>query len=304
MHFRKKLPSLTALIALEATIRHRSVTAAAGELGVTQAAVSRQIALLEQEFGRPLFTRGHRSIEPTPSCLILGSALADGFSNIADAVEAMRGNSGDVVTIGATIAFSSLWLLPRLAEFRRRHPGVQIRVISQDGKFAMDAGEVDIAFHYGISGLLGATVVASTGDRVFPVCSPEYKEAHDLARFPSGSYELIDTDVSSRSWVRWADWFAMTGRKADAVEPALRLSHYTETISAAKAGQGVALGWDTLIRPFLDEGTLVKASTIEFDAEGRHMILVPARARRSPITDVVCGWLTQALQNPASRAAV
>src|SRR4051812_28404497 len=103
VNFRKKLPSLTALVALEATIRHRSVTAAAKELGVTQAAVSRQIAVLEEEFGKPLFSRGHRTIEPTSSCSILGSALAESFANIADAVDAVRANASDVVTIGATI---------------------------------------------------------------------------------------------------------------------------------------------------------------------------------------------------------
>jgi len=174
VHFRKKLPSLTALVALEATIRHRSVTAAARELGVTQAAVSRQIALLEEEFGRPLFSRGHRAIEPTPSCLILGGALAEGFSNIADAVDAVRTNASDVVTIGATIAFSSFWLLPKLAELRQMHPRIQIRVISQDAKFNLEAGEVDIAFRYGIPPFRDGTVIAARGDRMFPVCSPDY----------------------------------------------------------------------------------------------------------------------------------
>jgi LysR family glycine cleavage system transcriptional activator len=207
MNFRKKLPSLTALVALEATIRHRSVTAAAKELGVTQAAVSRLVALLEEDFGRPLFNRGHRAIEPTPACLIFGATLADGFSDIADGVEALRGNKSDVVTIGATIAFSSLWLLPKLAEFRSKHSGVQIRVISQEGKFAMDTGEVDMVFHYGLSSPSGTTAIASSGDRIFPVCAPEYKAKHSISSFPSGSYDLIETDFSSRSWVRWADWF-------------------------------------------------------------------------------------------------
>ena len=194
--------------------------------------------------------------------------------------------------------FSSFWLLPKLAEFRRRHPGLQIRIISQDAKFNMDAGEVNIAFHYGVSSPPGTTAIASTGDRIFPVCSPDYKANHDLEQFPSGSYDLIETDVSSRSWVRWADWFAMTGRRSEIAKPALRFSHYTETISAARAGQGVALGWDTLIRSFLEDGTLVKAGDIEFDAEGLHMILVPASARRSPVIDIVSSWLTQALQQP------
>lgn len=299
MHFRKRIPSLPALLFLEAVIRHRSVTAAAAELGVTQAAVSRQIALLEQEFGRPLFIRGHRSITPTHACLMLGTALRDSFSNIADAVEVLSGQSSDMVTIGATIAFSSMWLLPRLAAFRSLHPGVQIRVVSQDTRFNIDAGDIDIVFQYGVSAPPTAKIIASTGDIVFPVCSPHYREAHDLSRFPSGGCELIETDFSSRSWIRWADWFALSGQPMMAIRPSLHFSHYTETISAARAGQGVALGWEALIRPFLEDGSLVKAVDVELNADGRHMILVSASRRRSIVTELVADWLTGALQHPS-----
>ncbi|MDQ0563718.1 DNA-binding transcriptional LysR family regulator [Rhizobium mesoamericanum] len=70
---------MTALMTLEAVSRHRSFTAAAAELGVTQAAVSRQIALLEDELGLPMFTRKHRAIEPTPGCLALATTLTQSF---------------------------------------------------------------------------------------------------------------------------------------------------------------------------------------------------------------------------------
>jgi DNA-binding transcriptional LysR family regulator len=263
---------------------------------VTQAAVSRLIALLEEDFGRPLFNRGHRTIEPTPSCLILGSTLADSFSNIADSVDAVRASATDVVTIGATIAFSSFWLLPRIAEFRQLYPGIQIRVISQDGKFNLDSGGIDIALRYGAPPFSDGTIIASCGDTIFPVCSPEYARTHRLEKFPEGTFELIETDVPNRSWYRWADWFARVGRKSKAVQPTLRFSHYTETISAARAGQGVALGWDALIRTFLNDGSLVKVGTTEFDADGRHNILVPLNSKRSAICDLVAAWLTHALQ--------
>jgi LysR family transcriptional regulator, glycine cleavage system transcriptional activator len=296
MHLRKRLPSLTALVVLEASIRHRSFTAAAKELGVTQAAVSRQIASLEENIGRPLFDRRHRSIEPTPACLILGSTLAESFANIADSVEAVRASSTDVVTIGATIAFSSFWLLPKIAELRELNPSIQIRVVSQDAKLDLESGGMDIGVRYGIPPFNDGTVIASCGDRIFPVCSPEYARSHDLMTFPDGEYELIETDVPNRSWYRWADWFARVGRKKGAARSTLRLSHYTETISAARSGQGVALGWDTLIATFLSDGSLVKVGDTELEAEGRHNILVPLNAKRSANSDLTAAWLTQALQ--------
>ena len=296
MQFRKKLPSLTALVALEAAIRHRSFTTAAKELGVTQAAVSRLIALLEDDFGRPLFNRGHRTIEPTPACLILGAALAESFSNIADSVDAVRASVSDVVTIGATIAFSSLWLLPKLAEFRQLSPEIQIRVISQDSKLDLAHGGIDIAIRYGVPPFNDGTVLASCGDRIYPVCSPDYANSHELSGFPGGDYGLIETDVPNRSWYRWADWFARVGRKPVNSRSMLRFTHYNETISAASAGQGIALGWDTLIKTLVADGRLVKLGDIEVEAEGRHNILAPLNARRSAIADFTAGWLTQALQ--------
>ena len=296
MQFRKKLPSLTALVALEAAIRHRSFTAAAKELGVTQAAVSRLIALLEDDFGRPLFNRGHRTIEPTPACLILGAALAESFSSIADSVDAVRASVSDVVTIGATIAFSSLWLLPKIAEFRQLNPEVQIRVVSQDSKLDLTHGGIDIAVRYGVPPFNDGTVLASSGDRIYPVCSPDYAISHDLRNFPLGDHELIDTDVPNRSWYRWADWFARIGKKPANSRSMLRFTHYNETISAACAGQGVALGWDTLIKTHVAEGRLVRVGDLELEAEGRHNIVVPLNARRSATADFTAGWLTQALQ--------
>ena len=296
MQLRKRLPSLTALVALEAVIRHRSFTHAARELGVSQAAVSRQIAVLEDDFGQPLFHRGHRRIEPTPSCLALGSKLAESFSNIADGVESMRAQTTDVVTIGATIAFSSFWLLPRIAELRQLDPRIEIRVISQDNKIDLSSGIVDIAIRYGHPPFDDGTVLASCGDTIFPVCSPQYAASHLAKNFPEGSYELIDTDVPDRSWYRWEDWFHRLGRKPDNPRSLLRFSHYTESITAARSGQGVALGWKNLIKPFLMDGTLVKVGSDHLLAEGQYHLVLPFNKKRSSVAEAAANWVAQALK--------
>jgi DNA-binding transcriptional LysR family regulator len=238
-------------------------------------------------------------IEPTPSCSILGGTLAESFSNIADSVDSIRARATDGVTIGATIAFSSFWLLPRLAEFRQLHPDVHIRVISQDSQYNLADGEVDIIVRYGVPPFSDGTVIASRGDTLFPVCSPEYARTHDLRAFPVGRFDLIDTDFVDRGWYRWADWFARLGRRSEAIEPNFRFSPYTETISAAKASQGVALGWATLIEAFIKDGSLVKVGN-EFAVEGRYNIVVPLNSKRSSACQSVIGWLAHALQ-PAER---
>lgn len=298
MQFRRTLPSLTALVALEAVVRHRSVTLAAKELGVTQAAVSRQVAALEMEFGFPLFRRGHRSIEPTPACLTLATTLAGSLHSISDAVDVLRASAvQSIITIGATLAFSSFWLLPRLPEFRRLHPKVQIRVVSQDTWLDLDRGDVDIAIRYGSPPFSDSVVLASREDTIVPVCSPYYAERLTGGSLQIDQCDLIEMDVPDRSWVTWSDWLARRGANRNAGPPALRLSHYTEVISAAKAGQGLALGWGILVRDFLADGTLVRVGEETIVAEARHNIIVPNRRRRDETRDVAIEWLTDALKS-------
>lgn len=293
MNFRRRIPSLTALVTLEAVLRHRSFTAAAVELGVTQAAVSRQIALLEEELGLPMFVRKHRAIEPTPGCLTLGTTLAQSFANIADTVDAVRSSEQDVVTIGATVAFSSFWLLPRLAEFRRENPGVQIRVISQDARIDLDAGGVDIAIRYGKPPFADARIVGSKEDIIVPVCSPEYLRRRQSTEL-SDADEFIETDAHDRSWMSWAQWVEETGRRLR-TKPQLRFNHYTEAIAAARAGQGVALGWHLLVQTFLKDGTLVALEEDEMPTEERYHVLLPTRTVRKPAAEQAASWLAAAI---------
>ncbi|EPE96630.1 LysR substrate-binding domain-containing protein [Rhizobium grahamii] len=293
MSYRRRIPSLTALMMLEAVLRHRSFTAAAVELGVTQAAVSRQIAALEQELGLPMFIRRHRAIEPTPACLVLGAALAQSLSNIADTVDLVRSSQQDVVSIGATVAFSSFWLLPRLADFRRENPGVQIRVVSQDTKIDLDGGGIDIAIRYGTPPFSDAKVVASQADVIIPVCSPDYFRRRPGSKL-SDTDEFIETDAQDRSWLSWSRWSDETGRNLR-VKPTLRFNHYTESIAAARAGQGVALGWRLLIQTFLDDGTLIALEADELPTADQYNVLLPLRTRRTSAAEHAAKWLGSAL---------
>jgi LysR family glycine cleavage system transcriptional activator len=293
MQFRRRLPSLTALLMVEAVLRRKSFTAAAAELGVTQAAVSRQIALLEAELGQPMFLRKHRAIEPTPACLILGASLAQSFANIADTVDNIKASGQDVVTIGATVAFSSFWLLPRLADFRSQNPGIQVRVVSQDEKIDLDGGEINIAIRYGVPPFNDGTVIASREDYITPVCSPDYLRRRQPGPL-SPSDEFIETHSSDPLWFSWSQWLGQIGASF-AHKPSLRFSHYTETIFAARTGQGVALGWGTLVQTFLDDGTLVALDDQTSKAEGRYNVLLPLKARRTVASDRAVSWLLAAL---------
>jgi DNA-binding transcriptional LysR family regulator len=299
MSVRRNLPSLNALVVLEAAARHRSFTTAAVELGVTQAAVSRQIAMLEEDLGTPLFVRRHRAVEPTPPCQLLASSLAMNFAAITESVAMVRATKPqDTVTIGATLAFSTLWLLPRLRDFRERYPGAQIRVMSQDARIPLTAGEADVIVRFGTPPFDDGEVVASRADVMFPVCSPACAEriaGDPMAALRNGACDLIGHDVPDRTWGTWPDWFRRVGWSAQPPEPALRFNHYSDALQSARAGQGVLLGWGMLVQGSLEEGALVRLGDLQVAAEGRYNVVVPHKPKPNPLRDVLTGWMAEKL---------
>ena len=297
MPIRKNFPSLNALVVLESAVRLRSFTAAATELGVTQAAVSRQVAALEEELGAALFVRKHRAIEPTAKCLILASSLARSFSTIAESVDLFRtDDQQQVVTIGATLGVSALWMLPRLGEFRAKFPEVQIKLVSQDSRINLDNNEVDVLVRFGNPPFDDGQTLATRSDEVFPVCSPDY-----LARlqaqgksFPD-EVDLIAHAIPERSWFTWSDWFVRAGINARQSTPHLLFSHYTEVLEAARAGHGVALGWRVLVDAYMKSGSLVRLGDVAVQAEGRYNLMVPWKQKPNPMRQVLIDWLADSL---------
>lgn len=281
----------------EAAFRLRGFTAAAAELGVSQAAVSRQIRLLEDEFGTSLFRRSHRRVEPTAAGSVLGATLNQCFETIRDTVDVVRQPRGaEHLRVGATVAFSHFWLLPRLSAFRDEHPDLKIRVVSQDSPFDLRTGEIDVLIRYGIPPFEDGHVVATTSDVVFPVCSPEFAArlrpdltATDLLRLP-----LIGSDSPEPSWISWPEWFKSVGIQHKVPSLALQFSHYTDGISAALAGQGVALGWELVLERTMAEGQLVRLTDGVVAPTATYNAVVPLH-HRNPAADAFMAWIGKTL---------
>lgn len=294
------MPSLTALVALEAAVRHKSFTRAAQELGVTQTAVSRQVLGLEEAMGVKLFNRQHRTVEPTPQCSQLALALNRHFRGIADSVKEFgEANAKGVVTIGATTAFAQLWLLPRLVQFRTAHPEARIRLTVSDRPFDLKAGEEDIVIRYGVAPFADGRSVASRGDLLFPVASPDYAERLGArsAAFWEGDHDLIATESNVRSWYSWQDWFREVGLKHRPRQASLTFNHFPGTLYAARAGQGIALGWGLLVQTFLDDGTLIRLGQTSLVAEGRFHVVLSERTPPTPALEALLTWLSLAFED-------
>ncbi|MFA1627501.1 LysR substrate-binding domain-containing protein [Rhizobium mongolense] len=285
---------MTGLTAFEAVARLGSFTKAARELGVTQAAVSRQIHLLEESLGFPLFRRLHRKIEATDKGRSLSAAATTAFNLMADTIaEIKRDESHEGLTISASVAFSHFWLLPKIASFSRKHPEIPLRIISQDNAVSLDGGDVDLAIRYGNGMWSDGRAELLFEDEIFPVCSPDYQEKlegfadlHDLTRHP-----LISSDTEDPSWTGWDEWFAAFAIQAPRRPSGLRCSFYTEAIYAALNGQGIALGWKRLVQNLLDQKALVRLTEDSITTRNGYFVIEPSRSAKNARVAQFVEWL-------------
>lgn len=260
--FRRQLPSMTALVVFEAAARQASFTRAAAELGITQAAVSRQVQALESSLGFPLFRRMHRAIELTEPGRALAASMSEALGIVAQTVRTITSGRSDELTISATVAFSHFWLLPKVSSFRRTDPDIKLKIVTQDPSVDLLRDEIDVAIRYGDGNWPDGRAILLFGDDVFPVCSPDYLAQRgapdcvaDLAR-----HNLIASDAHEPTWVDWDHWLGAFGHGGERKNITLSCNFYTDALYAAMRGEGIALGWHRLVDDLLQRGQLVRVS--------------------------------------------
>ena len=291
---RRKLPPLTALTVFEAASRLSSFTKAAEELGVTQAAVSRQIHLLEQEFGFPLFARLHRKVSLTAKGRTLSTATRDAFNLIADTVaDITEVGSRNELTISATVAFSHFWLLPRISEFSRQHPAINLRIVTQDSLANLEDGELDVAIRFGNGMWADGHAEVLFEDEIFPVCSPDYARAASPISTPEDllHHSLISNETDNPMWIGWNQWLTACSVAAPKNTLGMRCSFYTEAIYATLNGQGIALGWKRLVEDLLNQNRLVRLTDASIKPTGAYFVVTPTRRKADEAAALFLHWL-------------
>src|SRR5688500_9821763 len=171
---RNALPILDLLVGFEASARHLSFTKAGEELFLTQSAVSRQIKELEEQLGVALFQRRHRALALTDAGKLFYASAAQVLTTMRAATDRLRAQAGKkALSVTTTHSFAALWLIPRLAGFTRKHPGVDVRITAETRVQDLERDSLDLAIRHGPASLAGANAVKLFGERVFPVCSPK-----------------------------------------------------------------------------------------------------------------------------------
>lgn len=292
--YRRLIPSMTAIIEFEAVARLGSFTVAADELGVTQAAVSRQIRELEESMGVRLFHRLHRSIKLTAEGESLYRAVSSSLQCIAGVFDRLgRGAENQELVLATTAAFSQFRLLPRLGNLKRLLPHVNLRLTTQMFTADLRHEDIDLAVRYGGGKWGDGTAQLLFGEEVFPVCSPKWLESHAEPRTLSelATAALIDYDSTSEGWMAWEEWFRAVGVNSPKLHFTLRCTLYTDAIQAALHGQGVALGWSRLLEGPLESGELVRLTTASVKVNEAYFIIVPHGRAITPTVQGVIDWL-------------
>ena len=290
------LPPLAQLEAFEAAARHLSFTRAADELALTQSAVSRQIAALEEHYGLSLFRRLHRALRLTEDGHTLQRAVGEVLARLHEVgTELNRGRRAKNVVVTTTPGFAGLWLIPRLADFTAAHPDVDVRISAGYTLVNLKRDGVDLAIRYKAAEEAGVGAELLFGEVVLPVCSPRLlrdptrplKKPEDLAH-----HVLLHLDsgpgAAMQDWPIWLRAMNLEGLKPASV---LHFSQFDQLINAAIAGQGVALGRDPLLKTLLRERKLV-APFKKTAASPRGYYLVRSEATpRKPEVDDFATWL-------------
>lgn len=290
----RRLPPLAALVAFEAVARHLSITRAADELALTQAAVSRKIRGLEDDLGVRLFDRLHRALRLTSEGERLQAVAAASLTHVAETAEQLRRRGASAqVEVSTTIAFASFWLMPRIPQFRALHPEVELRLSVSD-PFVDPAREgVDAGIRYGAGDWPGLVSRLLFDEEVFPVCSPGYLAAHPELTGVAALAEqtLLHLDVDYHAWTDWASWFRELDHEPPTRRRGPRFNTYTILIQAATAGQGVALGWRHMVDDFLAQGSLVRPIAASYRPRGAYYLVHPRERALGPEARTFCDWL-------------
>lgn len=247
---KKDLPPVSALVAFEAAGRLQSFTRAAEELNVTQAAISRQIRLLEENLGCRLFSRAHRAVTLTMEGRDYLHTIVNALTHVGIASRELRENVPLArLTVAADQAMASLWLMPRLQRLAAAGGDPGIRLVVSDDDRKLLAGEVDLAVIHGDGNWPTHDAALLFTDRVVPVCSPAYRRKMPETVQAAGlaGESLIELEDEHWNWLNWRQWLTSHGVSLSAGPDRLTIDSYPLVIDAARRGMGLALGWRGLI---------------------------------------------------------
>lgn len=296
---RRNIPPLIQLQAFSAAARHLNFTRAGEEILLTQSAISRQMRALERTLGVVLFRRSRNGLELTSQGTAYLAHVRAGLEILESATEDLRARESrnDSLTLAILPTFGRKWLIPRLADFSRRHPMIVVNLVTRHAAFDFAAvPEIDAAIHFGPKKWPGSVAVQMDrlmGERTVVICSPNLLASRHapVTTAELGSRTLLHHSTRPSAW---GDWFAGAGIEDVPVATGPRYEHFDMTVQAAQAGLGFAVMPEFLLDGDLAEDRLVIAPGLP-SVESRHayyFVYSQGRSDRRPLR-IFRKWLVK-----------
>ncbi|HEX4737633.1 MAG TPA: transcriptional regulator GcvA [Allosphingosinicella sp.] len=295
----RRLPPLAAVKVFEAAARHENFTLAAAELGMTQAAVSYQIRLLEERLGVPLFLRSKRRVTLTDAGRRVAGPVSAALDGIAEAFSGLVDEDESVLSINTAQTFASTWLAPRLGSFQLERPELAVRVATDNVLIDFARDEADLAIRIGQGPWPGLRHHFLFHLHFTPICTPEFRDRHgleapeDVLRAPRLSQE----DDWWKMWLEHAGLRAPEGRM-----PGIKLDSQVTEVQAVYAGHGIALLTPMFWRAELASGRLVQPFPLVACDRRAHWLLYPEHKRNRAKIRAFREWLLREVAKEAGNA--
>jgi LysR family glycine cleavage system transcriptional activator len=285
-----KLP-LNALRVFEAVAQRLSFTEAANALEVTPAAVSSHIKVLEELLETPLFYRHSRSVRLTPQGAQLLPGVQRGLAELAHAVEQLRRHrQSGVLNVSLLDSFLQKWLLPRIGDFYKKYPGVDLRFNASRDLVDFNKADFHAAVRYGLGEWSELKSERLLDEWVFPVAAPALVDKlgridtlADLQKYP-----LLHSPSEP-----WADWLRRLGGDSTRVDRGPAFDDSLSVLAAAEQGQGMALARWSLVAGDLAAGRLVRPSAQSVKQKSAYYFVAPPHLFELPKVIHFRDWLLE-----------
>lgn len=277
--------------------RHKTFTAAARELGVSQVAISRQISILEDFLNVSLFERGVRSAKLTEVGRAFGLEIAELFDDLERATQRMISHETEgTVNLRIHPTVVHHWLMPKLTDFTRNHPNIRIRFDTRVEPLDFRGTHLDVALQLGRGDWRDTRTRKLWDEEVDVVCNKAYLESIDGLAAPEEvtKGELLHSRYRRRAWEFWADAVGIDINFNTGTDFETSLLTY----SAAQQGLGLAIGQLGLLDDLFSEGRLVRPLNMRIPTGAAFYVIWPTATSVSVKTRRFIDWLLDQVDQP------
>lgn len=297
---KRHLPSVTALQCFEAVTRHLSFTRAAEELNLTQSAVSKQVAQLEELVQHLLFRRVRRRLQLTPAGALYLAEVRKVLTQMEMSTHFLRSYGGEteVLRVSTPSTFGARWLVPKLKGWGMRHPHIHLDLVHEQESDDLAQGRCDLSFYFGQGARPGAESIKLFHEQLIPVCAPGNGPNRALAD-PTQLADQVLLQSAHRPQ-GWHDWFESLGCQTEHSYHGPRFETFYMCIRAAQVGCGVALVPRFLVEEELADGKLVIPWEHALPSRDAYYLAYPEHAADVPKIRAFVGWMLEQLDEPTS----